>query len=129
MKKSVFLMFLIVISSPCYSQNLVSNPDFETWKSITKPASWTHADNCLKDSLSVHTGKYSCRHAGGSTTSHLGQFITVTPGKEYKFSIFYLTGDTSTGRGSRIWCYWKNDTLSSIIDPASDTIMRPSEIP
>jgi hypothetical protein len=128
MKKSVFLTFLIVISSISYSQNLVLNPDFETWNSITKPASWTHADNCLKDSLSVHTGKYSCRHAGGSSTSHLGQSIPVTPGKEYKFSIFYLTGVPTTGNGSRIWCYWKmNDGLTSITDPATDIVMRPSE--
>lgn len=128
MKKSVFLMLTFVISSISYSQNLVLNPDFETWNSVIKPASWTHSDNCLKDSISVHTGKYSCRHAGGSSTSHLGQTIAVTPGKEYKFSIFYVTGVPTTGNGSRIWCYWKtSDGTTSITDPATDLIMRPSE--
>jgi hypothetical protein len=121
-------VFFIVICSCLYSQNLVLNPEFETWNSITKPASWTHADNCLKDSISVHSGKYSCRHAGGSSTSHLGQTIAVTPGKEYKLSIYYLTGLPSTGNGSRIWCYWKeSDGVTSITDPATDLIMRPSD--
>ena len=67
-------------------------------------------------------------HSGGvTTTSDLGQVIPVTPGKEYRLSLFNKTITTSTGKGSRIWCYWKDAENNSLYDIATDAIMRPSQ--
>ncbi len=111
-----------------FSQNLVVNPGFESWEKITKPSGWVHAENCLKDSSEVISGLYSCRHTGGATTtSDLGQTIPISSGSEYSLSFFYKTDITSTGNGVRIWCYWKNADGSSITDPVTDAVLRPSK--
>ena len=128
MKKAILFGLMICFVSLVYSQNLVVNSGMEEWEKINRPAGWSHVENCLKDSAFTHSGKYSCRHAGGtSTTSDLGQTIPVEAGKDYYLSLHYKTGEPSTGNGSRIWCYWKDAAGTSIIDPATDDIMRPSE--
>ena len=67
-------------------------------------------------------------HSGGATTtSDLGQTIPVIPGKEYRLSLFNKTITTSTGKGSRIWCYWKDSENNSLYDTSTDEIMRPSQ--
>ena len=87
MKRVVFFVLLLAMELVIYSQNLVINPGFETWVKIDKPGSWTHAENCLKDSSTLITGNYSCLHSGGATsTSDLGQTISVSPGMDYILS-------------------------------------------
>jgi hypothetical protein len=128
MKRAIFFVLLLTVESVSFSQNLVVNPGFETWGKITKPFGWVHAENCSKDSSFVMSGNYSCLHSGGATTtSDLGQTITVLPGKEYTLSLYYKTVITSSGNGARIWCYWKNVDGNSITDPSTDAILRPSK--
>lgn len=120
-------MLFIALNVVSFCQNLVVNPGFEAWSKTTRPDGWSHVENCLKDSVSVISGSYSCMHSGGTTTSDLGQTIPVIPGKEYVLSLVNKTIITSTGKGSRIWCYWKDAENKSIYDTNTDDIMRPSQ--
>jgi hypothetical protein len=128
MKRAISFMLLIAYAKVVFCQNLVQNPGFETWNKITRPSGWSHVENCLKDSASVISGNYSCMQSGGATTtSDLGQLIPVISGKEYRLSLYNKTFVTSTGKGSRIWCYWKDSESNSLYDIPTDAIMRPSQ--
>jgi hypothetical protein len=128
MKRVISFVLLANISLICISQNLIINPGFESWTRVNKPNGWTHAENCLKDSIVFSSGKYACMHTGGATaTSDLGQTMTVSPGKKYSLSLYYRTSITSTGNGVRIWCYWKDASGNSLSDPLTDDILRPSK--
>lgn len=125
MKRVVFFVLFFFVLANARSQNLVVNPGLETWETSTKPAGWTTATKCSTEATSVHTGSYSCLHAGSaSSRGDLGQSIAVTPGKSYNLSFFYKTGITTTGVGARLWCYWKDAGGGSITDAASDDILR-----
>jgi len=128
MKRAIFFVLLLVFSISSYCQNLVVNPGFETWTKTTRPDGWTHVENCSIDSGAVISGNYACLHTGGtSSTSDLGQTIPVIPGIEYNLSLFNRTIITSNGKGSRIWCYWKDADNNSIDDPITNDILRPSQ--
>ncbi len=127
MKRAIFFVLLIILESALYSQNLVINNGFETWDRTDKPTGWTTSQYCLKDSVSVCFGSYSCRHAGGaSSAKYLGQTISVIPGQQYNLSFFYKTEITGSGNGCRIWCYWKDAGGNSLPDALTDDILRPS---
>jgi hypothetical protein len=127
MKRITFFVLLLLWELTPSAQNLVINPGFDSWISVTKPSGWVHVENCIKDSAFFNSGDYSCKHSGGvSGSSDLGQTISVSAGKRYTLSLFYKTVITSTGNGARIWCYWKDIAGNSIADQASDAILRPS---
>jgi hypothetical protein len=125
MKRVIFFVLLTNISLLTFSQNLVINAGFELWEKSNKPAGWTTAQNCLKDSTNVNSGSYSCRHEGG--TKYLGQTVPIVPEKQYMLTFFYKTAITGSGNGCRIWCYWKNSEGINMTDPATDNILRPSK--
>jgi len=127
MKRVIFFVLSIITGNLLLSQNLVINPGFETWSLTSKPAGWIHIENCLKDSLSVFTGRYSCQHSGGTSASDLGQTVAVMPGKEYFLSFYYKTVITASGNGVRIWCYWKDQNGNNLTDLSTDAILRPSK--
>jgi len=128
MKRAKFFVLLLSFGFACYSQNLVINPGFESWSKLNKPSGWTHVENCLKDSANILSGQYSCQHTGGSSTSSdLGQTISVVPGKEYSLSFSLKTSTSTSGNGARIWCYWKDASGNNVADPPSDDILRPSK--
>ena len=127
MKRALFFVLLLAMELASFSQNLVVNPGFETWGKITTPSGWTEAQNCLKDSVDIKSGNYSCRHEGGTSTKYLGQTLVVIPGNQYMLSFFYKTEITGSGNGCRIWCYWKDISGNSITDPLTDAILRPSK--
>jgi len=127
MKRALIFVLLYAIEQTLSSQNLVVNPGLVNWQNTSKPSGWIHSENCLKDSVNVYSGNYSCQHSGGTTTSDLGQVIPITPGKEYSLSAFYKTVVTSSGNGARIWCYWRGSDGSNLTDPATDDILRPSK--
>ena len=125
MKRAFFFVLLINLSLLSISQNMVVNPGFESWEKMNKPVGWTTAQSCFKDSVSIVSGVYSCRHDGG--TKYLGQTMTVTPGKQYRLTFYYKTAIIGSGNGCRIWCYWKDSGGSNLIDPATDDVLRPSK--
>jgi hypothetical protein len=125
MKRVIFLVLLAIATHYSYSQNLVVNPGFEEWDKLNKPSGWSVAQNCLKDSVFIMSGSYSCRHEGG--TKYLGQIIPVNPDKKYRLSFFYRTTITGTGNGCRIWCYWKDADGNNLTDINTDNILRPAK--
>jgi len=125
MKRVIFFVLLTAVSLLSLSQNLILNPGFETWEKLNKPTGWTIAQNCVKDSVSIKSGSYSCRHEGG--TKYLGQTLTIIPGKPYRLSFFYKTSITGSGNGCRIWCYWKDSGGNNLTDLATNDILRPSK--
>jgi hypothetical protein len=128
MKRAIFFVLLLTLEHNSFSQNLVVNPGFETWETLTKPTGWTKADNCLSSNSVLNSGIYSCRHEGGtSNTKYLGQTLTVIPGRLYRFSFYYKTEIAGTGSGCRQWCYWKDSKGISITDPATEPLLRPAK--
>lgn len=125
MKRSIIFVLLTIVSHHSFSQNLIINPGFEKWDKLNKPTSWTVAQNCLKDSIYIRSGNYSCRHEGG--TKYLGQFLPVNPDKKYRLSFFYRTTINGTGNGCRIWCYFKDADGINLTDINTDDILRPSK--
>lgn len=125
MKRVIFLVLLIIMSHCTLSQNLVVNQGFEKWDKLNKPSGWSVTQNCLKDSVYMRSGNYSCRHEGG--TKYLGQVLTVNPHKKYRLSFFYRTTINGTGNGCRIWCYWKDADGINLTDINTDEILRPSK--
>lgn len=125
MKRVIVFVLLTIVGHHSFSQNLVVNPGFEKWDKLNKPAGWAIAQNCLKDSVYIVSGNYSCLHEGG--TKYLGQILSVNPDKKYKLSFFYRTTITGTGNGCRIWCYWKDVNGINITDINTDAILRPSK--
>jgi hypothetical protein len=125
MKRVIFFVLLTIVGYRAFSQNLAVNPGFEKWDKLNKPAGWSVAQNCLKDSVYICSGNYSCRHEGG--TKYLGQILPVNSDKKYRLSFFYRTTITGSGNGSRIWCYWKDTDGINITDINTDNILRPSK--
>ena len=130
MKRAIFFVLLLAMQFASFSQNLVVNPGFETWGKINKPNGWVLTESCLKDSVYVKSGSYSCRHEGGTSTSNntrnLGQTLAVIPGNQYRFSFFYKTETTGTANGCRIWCDWKDAADKDITDASAKLILQPS---
>jgi Secretion system C-terminal sorting domain len=124
MKGAISFVILLTLASVTFSQNLVVNPGFETWSTTTKPTDWTNRQSCLKDSDFVKTEIYSCRQDGGTSSRDLGQRISVSPGKQYRFSLFYKSGIATTGNGCRVWCEWLDDNKDPIDDPSSESILH-----
>lgn len=127
MKREVFFVLCIVVSISAFPQNLIINSGFDNWSRTDKPASWNNTQGCLKDSVIILTGKYSCRQEGTTTSRDLGQKFAVTPGTNYKFSFFYKTGITTTGNGCRVWCSWLDNSQAGIADPVIHSTFLKSE--
>ncbi len=118
--KNVFtfvLLFFSVFKLNC--QNLVTNPGFESWQKINKPAGWTTALACTKDSTVIYSGSYSCKQVTASDSKELGQLIPVTAGSLYTISFWYRNDLEVTGNGCRIWSNWKDIDGNSVSDDAS----------
>jgi hypothetical protein len=117
MKRVVFLVLCLFLSIIANSQNLISNSGFENWSKPDKPAGWTNAQGCLKDSVFIQSGTYSCRQEGTTVSRDLGQKFVVRPNTQYRFTVLYKTGAETSGNGCRIWCSWLDNNQTGISDP------------
>jgi hypothetical protein len=124
MKRVLFFVLFSTTSIFLLSQNLVINQGFENWGKINSPAGWTNKQGCLKDSVFALSGKYSCRQEGTDVSRDLGQKITVSAAKQYRFSFFYNTDTTNTGNGCRVWCSWLDEKKLEINDPSSESVLH-----
>jgi hypothetical protein len=109
------------------SQNLVINPGFETWNRPDKLTGWTNTQGCLKDSVFILSGSYSCRQEGTTSSRDLGQKFVVKPSVQYRFSFYYKTGTETTGNGCRVWCSWLDNSQIAIADPVIHSGFMKSE--
>jgi type IX secretion system substrate protein len=128
MKGAISFVILLTLASVSFSQNLVVNPGFEEWTKIDKPAGWTISTKCLKDSINNRSGDYSCQNiAEINATKYLGQTIPVISGKKYNLSFYFKTIITNNEHGCRIWCHWEDQEENPVDDPASKSLLHPSE--
>ncbi len=127
MKRAIFFVLFLIAGQTVISQNLVTNPGFETWETPSKPQGWTLAQNCESNTAFIISGVYSCKHSGTLTErSDLSQTIPVTAGKEYRLSYYCRTEVIGTASGARIWCDWLNSEGDAIDDPATKSVLQPT---
>lgn len=117
MKKIFTILSLAAISLGGAQNNLIQNPGFEDWPDPTvRPTSWfgTNSD-FTREATIVHGGVYSAgltsrsTSTGGNVTVSAGATdITVTAGKTYVFSGWYL--DNVPNAAFRFWGQWRTDT-------------------
>lgn len=119
MKRTAHFVLFCFIVIQSYSQNLVTNPGFESWQKINKPDGWTTALASTKDSLIILCGTYSCKQLTAGDSKDLGQIIAVTAGKQYSLSFWYKNDTTVKGNGCRIWSNWRDADMNSITDETS----------
>lgn len=127
MKRALFFLLLLGMERILLSQNLVINPGFEYWMKPDKLNSWTNTQGCLKDSVFVMSGEYSCRQEATTLSRDLGQKFVVRPSAQYRFSFFYKTGTETTGNGCRVWCSWLDNSKVEIDDPVIHSGFMKSE--
>jgi hypothetical protein len=128
MKRALFFIMFLFMEHFMFSQNLVINPGFETWSKPDKLTGWTNTQGCLKDSVFVLSGEYSCRQEGTTSSRDLGQKFVVKPSTPYRFSFYYKTGTETTGNGCRVWCSWLDNSQVGITDPVIHSGFMKSEI-
>lgn len=127
MKRAIFFVLCLIAGQTIISQNLVTNPGFESWETPARPEGWTLAQNCESNTTNIISGVYSCKHSGTLTDrSDLSQTIPITSGKEYRLSYYCRTEVTGTGAGARIWCYWKDSEGVAIDDPVTKSVLQPT---
>lgn len=88
--------------------NLLVNPGFEDWTEKL-PTAWNNSYNTgeiVKETSIKHGGNNSLRQTGASKespdkTSKVQQEVTITGGKKYKISYWFLDNDTKAS--SRYW--------------------------
>lgn len=99
--------------------NLLTNPGFEDWTEQL-PTAWNNSYNIgeiVKETSIKHGGNNSLRQTGASKdspnkTSKVQQEVTITGGKKYKISYWFLDNDTKAS--SRYWF--------ALVDAADKTI-------
>ena len=126
MKKITLLLAFVACAVFASAQdNLLVNPDFETWAGGV-PTGWTivSATNgaCSQETNFVKSGTSSFKVTGGTGTYTVNQSVPVVAGKRYTITMKYYI-DNGDGTDARIWCnfktaagaYWKmnlNDSLA-----------------
>jgi hypothetical protein len=124
MKRVLFFVLCHLLVFDSYSQNLVINPEFDEWAKTDKPTGWSNTQGCLKDSLHIISDSYSCRQEATTVSRDLGQKFIVTPGKHYRFSLYYKNAISSEGNGCRIWCSWLDEFMDPIDDPSEGSVLH-----
>ncbi|MFB0937339.1 MAG: hypothetical protein QMB29_00210, partial [Urechidicola sp.] len=59
--KKLYFLFIILISTASFGQELLLNGGFESWDDATSPTSWTKAENTDQESTEFHTGTYAAK--------------------------------------------------------------------
>jgi len=124
MKKGIFLIFVIFISTNLFASNLIQNYSFEdgfnNWTEIGTESSITNS------TAQEHTGTHSCRFTN-PTTSYAGRGIksdniAVTGGNIYDlWGWFFVSNDGGgniTDTDLRLMVYWLDSELTELgFDP------------
>jgi hypothetical protein len=111
--KKIYFLFIILISTASFGQELLLNGGFESWDDATSPTSWTKAENTDQESTEFHTGTYAAKHTGDGTKD-ISQTVTgIIPGKSYTVTIWYkVDAGFGDGTDARIWSLWKNGSTT-----------------
>ncbi|KIA83782.1 hypothetical protein OA84_09955 [Kaistella solincola] len=106
MKKIFTLLSVVAITATVFSQELLSNPGFETglspWAAGTTSSYTAPAIN----TTDAHSGTNSASYNGATATTGFFQNVPVTAGETYVISFWYKSaGD---GTDTRLWSVYKD---------------------
>lgn len=93
--------------------NLLTNPGFEDW-TTTLPTAWDNSYNTgeiIKETSIVHGGSISLRQTSQSSSVNIQQEVSVTAGKSYRLSYWYLDNDPNAR--TRPWFTYNNGGKAS----------------
>ena len=97
----------LIFNASTFGQEMLLNGGLENWDDTTTPTDWTKAE-ALTQSAEAHSGSFSAKREGSSSTKNLCQTITgIIPGESYTFIAWYkvTAGDD---KDARVWSTWKN---------------------
>ena len=84
--------------------NLLTNPGFEDWTDVL-PVAWDNktynTGEIVKETSIKHGGNNSLRQTSAKETNKIQQEVTITGGKKYRISYWFLDNDTKAS--SRYW--------------------------
>ena len=109
------VIMLAFVSQPILSQNLLTNPSFESWTN-GNPDGWTipviptqvGSFTFNQESSTKTNGLYSMKLAVGATQNPgFQQIVPITAGKTYRLSMDYYVS-SGDGTDVRTWCSFKN---------------------
>lgn len=97
--------------------NLLTNPGFEDWTN-TLPTAWDNDYNTgeiIKETTIKHSGNNSLRQTSADKATKIQQEVTVTPGKKYRLSYWYLDNDNKAR--TRCWFAYNSGDPSTGMQP------------
>lgn len=98
--------------------NLLTNPGFEDWTN-TLPTAWDNktynTGEIVKETSIKHGGNNALRQTSASETNKIQQEVTVTPGKKYRLSYWYLDNDNKAR--TRCWFAYNSGDPSTGMQP------------
>lgn len=97
--------------------NLLTNPGFEDWTNKL-PTAWDNDYNTgeiIKETTIKHSGNNSLRQTSADKATKIQQEVTVTPGKKYRLSYWYLDNDNKAR--TRCWFAYNSGDPSTGMQP------------
>ena len=98
--------------------NLLTNPGFEDWTNEL-PTAWDNktynTGEIVKETSIKHGGNNALRQTSTSETNKIQQEVTVTPGKKYRLSYWYLDNDNKAR--TRYWFAYNSGDPSTGMQP------------
>lgn len=99
MKKITLFMFTLLMTSIGFSQDLITNGDFEADAAggVNPPANWEASSNAKTNAVAEYTvvspGTYGCNL--GNDFQKIEQIITPTADQQYKVTFYYFMGNAN----------------------------------
>lgn len=97
--------------------NLLTNHGFEDWTNKL-PTAWDNDYNTgeiIKETTIKHSGNNSLRQTSADKATKIQQEVTVTPGKKYRLSYWYLDNDNKAR--TRCWFAYNSGDPSTGMQP------------
>ena len=97
--------------------NLLTNHGFEAWTNKL-PTAWDNDYNTgeiIKETTIKHSGNNSLRQTSADKATKIQQEVTVTPGKKYRLSYWYLDNDNKAR--TRCWFAYNSGDPSTGMQP------------
>lgn len=97
--------------------NLLTNPGFEDWTNKL-PTAWDNDYNTgeiIKETTIKHSGNNSLRQTSADKATKIQQEVTVTSGKKYRLSYWYLDNDNKAR--TRCWFAYNSGDPSTGMQP------------
>jgi len=121
MRKPLFILMslvLVMLSGVALSQNIVTNPGFETGNF----SGWTNSGNTgftsvITSPSSVHSGTFAASFGPIGSLGYLSQTLTTTPGGIYDLSFWLKNGSSVAPNEYQV--FWDGVEIIDITNSAS----------